>query len=62
MVVRKKQKRRGSREKIEEKDGDDRSSVIPGGWPLFPRVVGGRGAIDTGHFDHRGPDCSVVLV
>ena len=21
-----------------------------------------RGAIDTGHFDHRGPDCSAVLV
>jgi len=23
---------------------------------------GERGAIDIGHFDHRGPDCSAVLV
>ena len=23
---------------------------------------GERGAIDTGHFVHRGPDCSAVLV
>jgi len=32
--------------------------------PVEGKKAGGgeRGAIDTGHFDHRGPDCSAVLV
>jgi len=32
-------------------------------YPLLEGGGGGdRGAIDTGHFVHRGPDCSAVLV
>ena len=30
--------------------------------PSFLPGCAERGAIDTGHFDHRGPDCSAVLV